>query len=94
MTAIPTVWILLKTSATLVPGSDKSTKPYCNLLDVVLNGRPNDITNDEANYRYTTILALRIGKQTKEVWKFKIEYSGCANDDLEIAGWAYDKLDA
>jgi hypothetical protein len=68
----------------------KPTKTYYNLLDVV----PNDVSEDNANYRCTIIPAPRIGEQTKEVWNVKIEYSGCAKDDLEIAGWAYDKPSA
>jgi uncharacterized protein (DUF2235 family) len=94
MATTPTVWIVLKTSATLVPGSENPTNPYYNLLDIVPNGMPNDVPEAKANYRYTVSPAPRIGEQTKEVWNVKIEYSGCANDNLEIAGWAYDKSGA
>jgi hypothetical protein len=55
---------------------------------------PDDIREDTANSRYTTIHTPRIGQQTEETWKIKMEFSGNANDGFVIAGWTHNKASA
>jgi hypothetical protein len=93
MTSSPSVYLVIKSSATLVPGCESSTprRPYSRLADVGPNGMPEDSSEDNQNYRYTTVQVIRGGEHTKEKWNIKIEYSGDANDDVSIVDWAFNK---
>jgi hypothetical protein len=82
------VHIIVRSSTTLVPDST-ATKPWFQLCDVGPFGMPDDIPEDHTNHRYDLIYVDRIGHQTQEAWKVKLEFSKCANDNLKILGYAH-----
>jgi hypothetical protein len=95
MATSQTIWIVLRTCATLIPGgSSVPNKPYYNISEVFPYGMPCDMPEDSANYCYTVISVPRVGDQTEEFWNVKIEESGCANESLIVEGWGYDKAGA
>jgi hypothetical protein len=92
MATSQTIWIVLRTCATLIPGgSSVPTKPYYNISEVFPYGMPCDMPEDNAN---SVISVPRVGDQTEEFWNVKIEESGCANESLIVKGWGYDKAGA
>jgi len=94
MATAPAVQIVIKSSATLVPGSDTSAppRPYRRLADVGPNGLPADFPEDTQNQRYATLQVPRQGEATEEQWNIKMEYSKLANQTLQIMNWAHNKI--
>ena len=86
------VYMIIQSSATLLPGSDSSRppKPWYQLADVVPKGQPYDYPEDQHNHRYDAIESLREGRQTLEIWNVKIVYGKSAHEDVRITGWAED----
>jgi hypothetical protein len=80
------VYLVIKSSATLVPGSgsSKPDNPWRRLADVVPRGMPYHLREDHYNHRYEIISALRMGPKTKNMRNVKIEYTKNGHEKLEI----------
>jgi hypothetical protein len=93
MSTNTTVYLLLRLSATFVPGSQTLSpqKPWYQLFDTHPANLPPFYTEDTTDQCYTSILATLFGR---EEWRVKIEYRRNGHETLEIIGWYEDAADA